>query len=54
MSSTEWKQHAYACTVDLAAAHLAKNDREVIGHLVDAIDNLHKAIDAIGGDDAHA
>jgi hypothetical protein len=47
MSDGAWKEHAYAAAVDLSAAHLAKNDREVIGHLRDAADNIYKAIDAV-------
>jgi hypothetical protein len=42
-----WKQYAHSATVDLAAAYLAKSDREVIGHLRDAADHIYKAIDAV-------
>ena len=43
-----WKEYAYAAAVDLAAAHLATREAEVLEHLRDALDNVIKAIDAVG------
>jgi hypothetical protein len=42
-----WKEHAYAATVDIAAAYVGKDDRQVLGHLRDAADNIYRAIEAV-------
>jgi hypothetical protein len=43
----DWESHAHVAIVDLAAAHLAKSDQEILEHLRAAADSIYKAIDAV-------
>ena len=46
----DWRPYADAAMVDLTAAHLGTTNDEVRDHLVDAMGNLQRALEALEED----